>query len=182
MAAPASPRLRLTVSPEWEILPAAAPAGARGRALATAPDPFVSRVLADTRLTLMDVRSVRPRRGAQPRAGLLTAEIDEPSSASGWVVVARHPSGALTFHPPAVSAPGIRRFDVRLASPPSGRRGPVAAVRVFFCASSPRRRARCFRSSRASGRKSAFSPPGRRSASWRSRPATAVSSRRASAA
>jgi len=132
MAAPASPRLRVTASPEWEILPPAAPARARPRARAAATDPFVSRVLADARLTLVDVRSARPRRGFPVRDGILTAEIDEPSSAAGWVVVARHPSGALTFHAAGGSGHGTRRFDVRLSAPLPGRRGNSAAVRVFF--------------------------------------------------
>src|SRR5450759_5992304 len=131
MAAPASPRLRVTASPEWEILPPAAPARARPRARAAATDPFVSRVLADARLTLVDVRSARPRRGFPVRDGILTAEIDEPSSAAGWVVVARHPSGALTFHAGG-SGHGTRRFDVRLSAPLPGRRRNSAAVRVFF--------------------------------------------------
>src|ERR1035437_8834950 len=94
MAAPASPRLRVTASPEGEILPPAPPArgppGAGGRASpewefrprppparpgpragAAAPDPFVSRVLADARLTLVDVRSARPRRGFPVPHGIL---------------------------------------------------------------------------------------------------------------
>src|SRR5512140_2230722 len=111
MAAPASPRLRVTASPEWEILPTPA---ARARTLATEADPFVSRVLQDGRFTLVDVRSARPRRGAQPRDGLLTAELAEPSPAAGWVVVARHPSGALTFHPAGGGERVTRRFEVRL--------------------------------------------------------------------
>src|SRR5664279_1754859 len=122
MAAPVSPRLRMTASPGWEILRPAAPARTRLRARTT--DPFVSRVLTDARLTLVDVRSARPRRGAPVSDGLLTAEIDEPSPAAGWVVVARHASGALTFHPAGASAPGTRRFDVRLPAPPSSLRGP----------------------------------------------------------
>ncbi|HEX7528893.1 MAG TPA: hypothetical protein VF425_07265, partial [Thermoanaerobaculia bacterium] len=131
MPAPTSSRLRVTASPEWEILPTAAPT-ARARALATATDPFVSRVLLEGRLTLVDVHSARPRRGAQPRDGLLTAEVDEPSPAAGWVVVARHPSGALTFHPAGGGERVTRRFEVRLPAPPSGRRGAGAVVRVFF--------------------------------------------------
>ena len=129
MAAPASPRLRVTASPGWEVL---TPATSKLRARAPAIDPFVSRVLEDARLTLVDSRSARPRRGAPASDGLLTAEIDEPSSGAGWVVVARHPSGALTFHAAGGSGQGVRRFDVRLPAPPSARRGPGARVRVFF--------------------------------------------------
>jgi CHAT domain len=134
MAAPPSPRVRVTASPEWEILPTAAPT-TMTRARATATDPFVARVLEDARLTLVDVRSARPRRGVPVRdglEGLLTAEVDEPSPAAGWVVVARHPSGALTFHPAGGGERITRRFEVRLPAPPSGRRDPAAAVLVFF--------------------------------------------------
>jgi hypothetical protein len=138
MAAPVPPRLRVSASPGWEILPRAGRSRTRAGTRASiteATDPFISRVLADARLTLADVRSARPRRGAKVRdalEGFLSAEIDEPSSSVGWVVVARHPSGALTFHPAGGSAPGARRFDVRLPAPPSRQRGPGAATLVFF--------------------------------------------------
>jgi hypothetical protein len=131
MAAPAFPRLRVTASPGWEVLPRASRT-ALARTPAVDADPFISRVLADTRLTLVDARSVRPRRGSPVRDGFLSAEIDERSPAAGWVVVARHPSGALTFHPAGASAPAIRRFEVRLGPPLSGRRGLGTVVSVFF--------------------------------------------------
>src|SRR5664279_1095180 len=131
MAAPESPRLRVTASPGWEILP---PAGsvALPRARAIATDPFISRVVSDARLALVDVRSARPRRGGPVGEGLLSAEVDDPSSAAGWVAVARHPSGALTFHRADGSAPGTRRFEVRLSPPLSARRGLGAGPLVFF--------------------------------------------------
>ncbi len=129
MAAPVPPRLRVTASPGWEIL---TPVASKTRALSTVTDPFVSRVLLDARLALVDSRSARPRRGAPASDGLLTAEIDEPSPAAGWVVVARHPSGALTFHTARGSGQGIRPIDVRLPAPPTARSGPGALVRVFF--------------------------------------------------
>lgn len=99
--------------------------------ITAAADPFVSRVLLDARLTLVDVRSARPRRGAPARTGLLSAEVDEPSSAAGWVVVARHPSGALTFHASAGSGRGAHRFEVFLPASPL-RRGAGGVVRVYF--------------------------------------------------
>jgi len=123
----ATPRIRVTASPGWEVL--TPDAAIRVRALAS--DPFLARVLGDGRLSLDEVRSARPRRGAPPRAGVLTAEIDAPST-SGWVLVARHPSDALTFHLPAAVDGGTHRFEVRLAPPAGGRRGLEAVVRVFF--------------------------------------------------
>ncbi len=129
MPAPASPRLRVTASLGWEILTPAAPSRARTRE--TAADPFVSRVLLDARLTLVDVRSARPRRGAPVRTGLLSAEVDEPSSAAGWVAVARHPSGALTFHASTGSGRATHRFEVLLPAV-QARRGAGGVVRVYF--------------------------------------------------
>jgi CHAT domain len=123
----ATPRIRVTASPGWEVL--TPDAAIRVRALAS--DPFLARVLGDRRLSLDEVRSARPRRGAPARAGVLTAEIEAPST-SGWVLVARHPSDALTFHPPAAVEGGTHRFEVRLAPPAGGRRGLGAVVRVFF--------------------------------------------------
>jgi CHAT domain len=127
MPAPASPRLRVTVSPGWEVLPPAK--SMRARALAV--DPFLARALEDGRLELAEDRSVRPRRGAAARAGLFAAEI-EAAPSSGWVVVARHPSGALTFHPPVAREGGTHRFELHLAPSPAAQRGLGAAVRVFF--------------------------------------------------
>jgi hypothetical protein len=127
MPAKAHPRIRVTASPGWEVLTPAA--SMRVRALAI--DPFLARALEDGRLALAEVRSVQPRRGAPARAGLLTAEI-EAASSSGWVLVARHPSGALTFHLAGAIEGGTRRFEVHLAPSSAGRRGLGAAVRVFF--------------------------------------------------
>ncbi|MGZ6987586.1 MAG: CHAT domain-containing protein [Thermoanaerobaculia bacterium] len=127
MPAPANPRLRVTVSPGWEVLPPVK--SMRARALAV--DPFLARALEDGRLELAEVRSVRPRRGAAARAGLFSARI-EAASSSGWVLVARHPSGALTFHPAGAIEGGTHRFEVHLAPPPAELRGLGAAVRVFF--------------------------------------------------
>ena len=127
MPAKAHPRIRVTASPGWEVLTPAE--SMRVRALAI--DPFLARALEDGRLELAEVRSVQPRRGAPARAGLFTAEI-EATSPSGWVLVARHPSGALTFHPAGATEGGTRRFEVHLAPPPAGRRGLGTAVRVFF--------------------------------------------------
>jgi len=84
MAAPVPPRLRVSASPGWEILPPTAPSRARAGARASvteAIDPFVARVLQDPRLTLVDARSARPRRSAPVQDGLLSAEVDEPASA-----------------------------------------------------------------------------------------------------
>ena len=46
--------------------------------------------------------------------------------------MARHPSGALTFHAATEIDRGLRRFEVPLAPPPLARRGPGAVLRVFF--------------------------------------------------
>ena len=123
----APPRIRLTSSPGWEVLPPAE----RMRARAVETDPFLDRVLGDGRLALERVRSARPRRGAPARPGLLEAEVEAPAS-SGWVLVARHPSGALTFHAASAIEEGVHRFEVRLAPPPLARRSPGGVLRVFF--------------------------------------------------
>ena len=123
----APPRIRVTASPGWEVLTSPA----RMRSRAAEADPFLERVLGDGRLELAGVRSARPRRGAPARPGLLDARVEAPAS-SGWVLVARHPSGALTFHSPSEIERGSRRFEVRLAPPPLARRGPGTVLRVFF--------------------------------------------------
>ena len=123
----APPRIRVTASPGWEVLTPAA----QTRSLAAESDPFLERVLGDGRLALAGVRSARPRRGAPARPGFLDAQVEAPAS-SGWVLVARHPSGALTFHAASAIERGTHRFEVRLAPPPFARRGPGAVLRVFF--------------------------------------------------
>jgi hypothetical protein len=127
MPAPAHPRIRVMASPGWEVLRPAE--SMRARALAI--DPFLARALEDGRLELAEDRSVRPRRGAAARAGLFSAEI-EAAPSTGWVLVARHPSGALTFHPAGAIEGGTHRFEVHLAPLPASQRGLGAAVRVFF--------------------------------------------------
>ena len=123
----APPRIRVTASPGWEVLTPAA----RTRAVTARPDPFLTRVLEDGRLALEGIRLARPRRGAPAEAGLLEARVAAPVS-PGWVLVARHPSGALTFHASSAIESGTHRFDVRLAAPASARRGPGAVLRLFF--------------------------------------------------
>src|SRR5271169_65010 len=123
----APPRIRVTASPGWEVLTPAE----KTRSLAAGSDPFLQRVLDDGRLPLESVRSARPRRGAPARPGLLDARVEAPAS-PGWVLVARHPSGALTFHAASAIERGVHRFEVRLAPPPLARRGPGAVLRIFF--------------------------------------------------
>ena len=123
----APPRIRITASPGWEVLPPAP----KTRARAAEVDLFLERVLGDGRLALAGVRAARPRRGAPARPGTLEAEVEAPAS-QGWVLVARHPSGALTFHATSGIERGVHRFEVRLAPPPPARRGPGAVLRVFF--------------------------------------------------
>ena len=122
----APPRILVTASPGWEVL-----APARTRVRAAESDPFLERILEDGRLALEGVRSARPRRGAPSRPGLLDARVEAPAG-TGWVLVARHPSGALTFHAASGIEEGVHRFEVRLAPPPIARRGPGAVLRVFF--------------------------------------------------
>jgi hypothetical protein len=124
----APPRIRVTASPDWEVL---APAARMRLRAAAESDPFLERVLGDGRLALAGIRSARPRRGAPARPGFLDARVEAPAS-PGWVLVARHPSGALTFHAASAIEGGSHRFEVRLAPPPFGRRGPAAVLRVFF--------------------------------------------------
>src|ERR1017187_4627866 len=124
----APPRIRVTASPGWEVL---APAARMRRRAAAESDPFLERVLGDGRLALAGIRSARPRRGAPARPGFLDARGEAPPS-PGWALVARHPSGALAFHAASAIEGGSHRFEVRLAPPPFGRRGPAAVLRVFF--------------------------------------------------
>src|SRR5664280_834 len=124
----APPRIRVTASPGWEVLTPAARMRLRA---AAESDPFLERVLGDGRLALGGIRSARPRRGAPAGAGFLDARVEAPAS-PGWVLVARHPSGALTFHAASAIEGGSHRFELRLAPPPFGRRGPGAVLRVFF--------------------------------------------------
>ncbi len=124
----APPRIRVTASPGWEVLTPTARMRLRA---AAESDPFLERVLGDGRLALAGIRSARPRRGAPARPGFLDARVEAPAS-PGWVLVARHPSGALTFHAASAIEGGSHRFEVRLAPPPFGRRGPAAVLRVFF--------------------------------------------------
>jgi hypothetical protein len=122
----AAARVLLTASPGWEIVRRPARAAVR----AAAPlDPFVARALATRRLALEETARARPRRGAAAARGLLAAEI-QGRPGDGWVIVARHPSGALTFHRALSSAEGLRHFEVPLA-PTAGRRGALRTVTVF---------------------------------------------------
>src|SRR5664280_259735 len=114
----APPRIRVTASPGWEVLTPAARMRLRA---AAESDPFLERVLGDGRLALGGIRSARPRRGAPARPGFLDARVEAPAS-PGWVLVARHPSGALTFHAASAIAGGAHRFELRLAPPPFDRR------------------------------------------------------------
>ncbi|MFI5121148.1 MAG: esterase/lipase family protein, partial [Thermoanaerobaculia bacterium] len=123
----APPRIRITASTGWEVLTPPA----RTRSLAAETDPFLERVLGDGRLALAGVRSARPRRGAPIRPGSLDARVEAPA-APGWVLVARHPSGALTFHAASAIEGGAHRFEVRFAPQSLPRRGPGAVLRVFL--------------------------------------------------
>src|ERR1035441_10413270 len=124
----APPRIRVTASPGWDLLTPAARRRLRARAWC---DRGLERVLGDGRLALAGIRSARPRRGAPARPGFLDARVEAPAS-PGWVLVARHPSGALTFHAASAIERGTHRFEVRLAPPSLTYRGPAAVLRVFF--------------------------------------------------
>ncbi len=84
-------------------------------------DPLVSRLLEDGRLDLLRVEEAIPARrgpaGAQPPPAVVTVEGVDPLD---LLVVARHPSGALTVHK-APAPPG---------GPPSGRRAEPEARRA----------------------------------------------------
>ena len=122
----ATPRIRFTASPGWEFLRGRA--GTRAAALTA--DPFVARALATRRLTLAETARVRPRRRAGAQAGVLAATVEAPAS-QGWVAVARHTSGALTFHRPLAVGGAAHHFEVPLPAP-AGRRSLAGAVMVFF--------------------------------------------------
>jgi len=122
----ATPRVRITTSPGWEVVRAEP---RRAAARAAAEDPFVARALATRRLSLASSARVRPRRGAPARPGRAAATIEGPES-EGFVAVVRQASGALTFHRTVSFAGGAHVFDVPLPSP--ARRGPAGTVALFF--------------------------------------------------
>lgn len=122
----ASPRVRLTTSPGWEVVRAGP---RRVLARAAAADPFVARALATKRLTLAETARVRPRRGAPAGPGRLAASV-EAAGVDGFVFVARHASGALTFHRTLSIAGGAHFFEVPLPAP--ARRGAAGAVALFL--------------------------------------------------
>ena len=122
----ATPRVRLTTSPGWEVV---RDGHRRAAARAAAEDPFVARALAARRLSLASSARVRPRRGAPAGPGRTAATIESPES-EGFVAVVRHASGALTFHRTVSFAGGSHVFDVPLPSP--ARRGPAGTVALFF--------------------------------------------------
>lgn len=102
---------------------------------AHAGDAFVARLLATGRVALdgaFEARPPRPLRGDASPA--LEATAEAPSGET-WVFLARHPSGALTIHPPE-RRPGTRRLEVRWqmrlvrAGAPRGLAGK--AVRLFL--------------------------------------------------
>ncbi len=121
----ATPRVRLSTSPGWEVV---RPAARRATVRAAAEDPFLSRALATRRLSLAAASRVRPRRGAPALPGRAAVSVEAPAS-GGFVAVARHPSGALTFHRAVSFAGGEHVFDVPL--PPPARRGPAGTVALF---------------------------------------------------
>jgi hypothetical protein len=92
-------------------------------------DPFVARALATKRLTLEETARVRPRRGGPAGAGRVAASV-EAGGKDGFVFVARHPSGALTFHRTLSIAGGAHAFEVPLPAPV--RRGAAGAVVLFL--------------------------------------------------
>jgi hypothetical protein len=121
----ATPRVRLTTSPGWEVVRAAP---RRAAARAAAEDPFLARALTTRRLALAGSARMRPRRGAPALPGRAAVRVGAGPS-EGFVAVARHPSGALTFHRTVSFAGGEHLFDVPL--PPPARRGPAGAVALF---------------------------------------------------
>jgi hypothetical protein len=122
----ATARVRFSTSPGWEILRARP---GRAGVRAAAEDPFVARALATKRLTLAETARVRPRRGAPAGAGRLAATVAAGGN-DGFVFVARHPSGALTFHRTLSIAGGAHVFEVPLPAP--ARRGAAGAVALFL--------------------------------------------------
>ena len=122
----ATPRVRITTSPGWEVV---REEPRRAAARAAAEDPFLARALATRRLALAGSARVRPRRGASTGPGRAAATVEAPES-TGFVAVARHASGALTFHRTVSFAGGEHVFDVPLPSP--ARRGPAGTVALFI--------------------------------------------------
>jgi hypothetical protein len=122
----ATPRIRLTTSSGWEIERAGP---RRAGAHAASMDPFVARALATKHLSLTETARVRPRRGAPPGPGRLAASV-EAAEKDCFVFVARHASGALTFHRTLSIAGGAHFFEVPL--PALARRGVTGAVTLFL--------------------------------------------------
>lgn len=123
----------------WTLVSARPEEGGRARraAAAASSDPFARQLASTGHVEVVDegdAVAVR-RRGAVPSASVgLSAEVP---AGSRYVMMARHESGAITFHLPAETArPDVpRRPSVLLyqlpaaaASSPDGRRGLVGAV------------------------------------------------------
>ncbi|HTS02249.1 MAG TPA: alpha/beta hydrolase, partial [Thermoanaerobaculia bacterium] len=123
----ATRRVRFTASTGWEIVRAAP---RRAAARAAAADPFLARALASKRLVVAETARVRPRRGAPEGTGRLAVSV-EGDARGGFVLVARRPSGALTFHRALSSAGGTHVFEAALTAP-GGRRSAGATVTVFL--------------------------------------------------
>jgi CHAT domain len=150
--------IRLEGDGDWRVVPAAAkPSGAerggagRRRGGAIAQDVVPARFLnADTSVALVTAVAPRPRRGALRGAELSPIDASvEVGRGESAVMVARHPSGALTFHPPieppsqttppatkgaaeaaaaaaAVAGPRRLHFRVEMAEAAPARRGLIA--------------------------------------------------------
>jgi hypothetical protein len=132
--------IRCNNEAEWEIKSSVTRRGTR-RGVSAAPDSEIPpEFLAPGRVVVEQAVEAKPRASAI-RRGLTSRVLDlsvpiEPEE--GCVLVARHPSGALTFHAPdtecietrrgATAGPGVARFriPVRSARIPDGARRGVA--------------------------------------------------------
>ena len=154
----ATPRVRLTTSPGWEVVRAEP---RRAAARAAAGDPFLARALATRRLALAGSARVRPRRGAPAGPGRAAATVEAPESdglrrrrpprlgradvpPDGLV---RGRRARLRRAAPVPGAPGSGRDGRALHPARRGRRGPggAAVPRAGVGEAPLRRRARAAR-------------------------------------
>ncbi|HEU4389016.1 MAG TPA: CHAT domain-containing protein [Blastocatellia bacterium] len=142
MAERSSDRVRWTTAGDWAITPVAQAAPRRG-APAAPLDPFISQIVGTKRLVIEQQLEARKRVARRAATGAPQQLLVDGGAGDAFVVVVRHPSGALTFHAPTESVPSQRRgakpstrtrFSLAISDAPitSERRGITQSIARIF--------------------------------------------------